>query len=215
MRRAILGKLRQHIPFEMVDEALAETRSAQRRIRDLPARAVVYLLLVGCLFKDLGYRQVWDGLVAGLDGLGVPAPTAGGLTQARRRLGVKPLRFRFDLLRGPAAALSTVVGEVYRRGLLICAIDGTVMSVADSVANLIVFTKQPGGANGGASYPTPRLLAGGRLRHPHHCRRGLRTGQHGTDPLRTATAVWMNAAVLSEKSGISGICSQRTACARF
>ena len=145
----------------MVDEALAETGAVQQRIRDLPSRVVVYLLLAGCLFADLGYRQVWDRLVAGLDGMGVPAPSAGGLTQARRRLGVKPLRFLFDLLRGPAATtLSTVAaGGVYWRELLVCAIDGTIISVADSAANLTVFSKQPGGANGGSSYPTLRLLA--------------------------------------------------------
>lgn len=106
-----LGELTQQIPFEMVDEALTQTGTVQRRVRDLPARVVVYLLLAGCLFADLGYRQVWDRLVAGLDGLTVPAPTAGALTQARRRLGVKPLRWLFDLLRGPAVtSLSTVSG---------------------------------------------------------------------------------------------------------
>jgi len=30
---------------------------------------VVYLLLAGCLFADLGYLQVWRRLVVGLDGL--------------------------------------------------------------------------------------------------------------------------------------------------
>jgi hypothetical protein len=144
----------------MVDAALAETRTVQHRVRDLPARVVVYLLLAGCLFAELGYRQVWDRLVAGLHGVRVPTPSAAALTQARRRLGAKPLRFLFDLLRGPAAALSTMAGGgVYWRGLLVCAIDGTVMSVADSAANLTVFTKQRGGINGGASYPTLRLLA--------------------------------------------------------
>jgi hypothetical protein len=82
------------------------------------------------------------------------------LTQARRRVGVKPLRFLFNLLRGPAAALPTVAGGgVYWHGLLVCAIDGTIMTVADSAANLRVFAKQRGGDNGPASYPTLRLLA--------------------------------------------------------
>lgn len=143
----------------MIDEALAETGCAQQRLRRLPARVMVYLVLAGCLFSEMGYPQVWDRLVSGLDGLDVPTPTKGALTQARRRLGAKPLRFLFDLLRGPAATLSTVVGGVSWRGLLVCAIDGTVMSVADGAANLTVFNKQRGGANGGASYPTLRLLA--------------------------------------------------------
>jgi hypothetical protein len=45
------------------------------------------------------------------------------------------------------------------RGLLVCAIDGTIMSVPDSPANLTRFTKQRGGATGGSSYPMLRLLA--------------------------------------------------------
>jgi Insertion element 4 transposase N-terminal/Transposase DDE domain len=144
----------------MVDAALEATGTLQQRVRDLPARVVVYLVLAGCVFADLGYRQVWDRLVAGLRGIAVPAPTAGALTQARQRLGPKPMRFLFDLLKGPPAALSTRAGGgVYWRGLLICAIDGTIMTVADSAANLRAFTKQPGGVNGDASYPTLRLLA--------------------------------------------------------
>ena len=51
-----LGELTQLVPFEMVDEALAQTRTVQRRMRDLPSRVVVYLLLAACLFPDLGYR---------------------------------------------------------------------------------------------------------------------------------------------------------------
>jgi len=66
--------------------------------------------------------------------VGVPAPSACALTQAGRRLGVKPLQFLFDLLRGPAiTTLSTVSGGgVYWRGLLVYAIDGTIMSGASA-----------------------------------------------------------------------------------
>jgi hypothetical protein len=151
-----LGELTQFIPFEMVDAVLAETRRTQARVRDLPARVVVYLLLAGCLFTDRGYIQVWHRLVAGLDGLAVAAPTAAALTQARQRLGAAPLKALFDLLRGPAAAGAT--GWVRWRGLLVVAIDGTTMTVADTAANLGVFTKQAGG-NGGSGYPLLRLLA--------------------------------------------------------
>jgi hypothetical protein len=55
----------------MVDAALEESRRVQRRVRDLPARVVVCLLLAGCLFEGLGYPQVWRRLAAGLGG--VPA----------------------------------------------------------------------------------------------------------------------------------------------
>jgi hypothetical protein len=87
-----LGELTQLVPFEMVDAVLAETGRVQSRIRALPARVVVYLLLAGCLFADLGYGQVWQRLVAGLEGLPVAAPTAAALTKARRRVGAGPCR---------------------------------------------------------------------------------------------------------------------------
>jgi hypothetical protein len=151
-----LGELTQLVPFEMVDEALAQTRAVQRRVRDLPSRVVVYLLLAACLFPELGYPGVWRKLTEGLAGLPVAAPSAGALAQARRRVGAAPLRWLFDLLRGPAAVPH---GQgVWWRGLLVCAIDGTILTVPDSAANLARFTKG-GGHHGGTGYPQARLLA--------------------------------------------------------
>ena len=148
-----LGELTQQVPFEMVDAVLEQTCRVQRRVRDLPARVVVYLLLAGCLFAELGYSRVWAKLTAGLGGLPVPCPAASALTQARRRLGPGPLRELFFLLRGPSPA------DARWRGLLVVAVDGTLMTVADSPANLAVYRKQRGGPTGGGSYPTLRLVA--------------------------------------------------------
>jgi hypothetical protein len=146
-----LGELTQIVPFEMVDEVLAETRSVQRRLRRLPSRVVVYLLLAAGLFEGQGLRQVWARLVSGLDG---PAwtPSSSVLAQARRRVGVAPLRALFWLLAGPPA------GAVRWRGLLVCAMDGTTMSVPDSPANLAAYGHQSG-SHGGSGYPLVRLVA--------------------------------------------------------
>ena len=38
-----LGELTQQLPFEMVDEAVAQTRTVQARLRDLPSRVVAVL----------------------------------------------------------------------------------------------------------------------------------------------------------------------------
>jgi Insertion element 4 transposase N-terminal/Transposase DDE domain len=151
-----LGELTQLVPFEMVDEALAQTRTVQSRIRDVPSRVVVYLLLAACLFPELGYPGVWRKLTAGLAGVPVAAPTPSALAQARRRAGAAPLRFLFDLLRGPAAAPRG--HGAWWRGLLVCAIDGTTVTVPDSPANLTRFTRQACN-HGGAGYPQIRLLA--------------------------------------------------------
>jgi hypothetical protein len=98
-----LGELSRLVPFEMVDDVLATTGTAQSRTRLLPARVTVYLLLAGCLFAEVGYRQVWQKLTSGLTSLGLAAPTGSALRQARQRLGPALLRALFDLLRGPAA----------------------------------------------------------------------------------------------------------------
>jgi len=151
-----LGELTQIMPFEMVDEALAATGTVQARLRVLPSRVVVYLLLAGCLFAELGYRQVWDKLTAGLGTLPAARPSDNALWQARARLGPAPLRWLFDLLRGPATAITA--GSVRWHGLLVCAIDGTTMTIPDSPRNLAAYNKQAG-SHGGSGYPLLRLVA--------------------------------------------------------
>jgi hypothetical protein len=151
-----LGELTQIVPFEMIDQALAATGTTQARIRVLPSRVVVYLLLAGCLFAELGYRQVWHKLTAGLGKLPVANPGDNALWQARARLGAAPLRWLFDLLRGPATAATS--GAVRWCGLLVCAIDGTTLSIPDSPRNLAAYSKQPGN-HGGSGYPLLRLVA--------------------------------------------------------
>jgi hypothetical protein len=150
-----LGELTQFIPFEMVDEVLIVTRRVQQRVRLLPARVVVYLLLAGCLFAEYGYGQVWRQLTAGLAGLNTARPSSGSLREAMQRLGPAPLRALFELLRGPAA---TTADAVRWRGLLLAVIDGTVLPVADTAAVVARYPKQRGN-HGGAGYPTVRLSA--------------------------------------------------------
>jgi len=157
-----LGELTRVVPFEMVDEVLAEAGAVQSRVRLLPARVVVYLLLAGALFTGVGYQRVWDKLVAGLGGLGLARPSGAALWQARARLGVAPLRGLFDLLRGPVTAVRANV--VRWRGLLVTAIDGTQLSVPDTPINRARLGKHRGTTGADererwAGYPSIRLLA--------------------------------------------------------
>lgn len=125
-----LGELTRIIPFDMVDEALAETGATQQRLRKLPARVVVYLLLAAALFEECGYLAVWNKLTAALETLPVAKITGAALWNARTRLGADPLRALFDLLRGPASAIRTP--GTHFKGLLTVAIDGTYLDVPDS-----------------------------------------------------------------------------------
>ncbi|WP_326681613.1 hypothetical protein [Streptomyces sp. NBC_01237] len=87
---------------------------------------------------------------------GSRADAASALAQARRRVGAKPLRWLFGLLRGPAAGVGTA--GVWWRELLVVALDGTILTVPDTSAVLTRFTKQAGN-HGGTGYPQVRLLA--------------------------------------------------------
>ncbi|MFE2024453.1 IS4 family transposase [Streptomyces hygroscopicus] len=149
------GELTRMVPFEMVDEVLAQTGAVQRRVRLVPARVTVYLLLAGALFTGLGYRQIFDRLCAGLAGLALIRPSGSALRQARQRLGPAPMKALFDLVRGPVATTATAG---WWRGLRLVAVDGTLLSVPDSPANLAVFTRQRLG-NGISGYPQLRLAA--------------------------------------------------------
>jgi hypothetical protein len=98
---------------------------------------------------------VWHKLTAGLGQLPVASPGDNALWQARARLGAAPLRWLFDLLRGPATAITA--GSVRWCGLLVCAIDGTTMTIPDSPRNLAAYGKQACN-HGGSGYPQLRLV---------------------------------------------------------
>lgn len=151
-----LGELTRIVPFEMVDAALDAAGATQQRLRRLPSRVVVHLLLAGVLFAGQGWRHVWSRLTTGLPGP-VARPSGASVTEVMRRVGVAPLRELFTLLKGPAV---TGVGQAARfAGRLVVVIDGTQIAVADTEANRVEFPKPRGGPNGQAGYPMIRLVA--------------------------------------------------------
>ena len=90
-----LGELTQQVPFEMAGAVLEQTCWTQRCVRDLLARVVVYLLLAGCLFAELGYCQVWHRLAGWLGwtsrpgrGCADPGPAACGTWPSTRNSAV-------------------------------------------------------------------------------------------------------------------------------
>ena len=101
-----LGELTWQVPFELADSVLEETRTRERRLRDLPSRVGVYFVLALGLFPG-GYGVVWQKLTAGLQGQDLPCPSLKALRDLRRRIGTAPVKALFELLAGPAAQPST------------------------------------------------------------------------------------------------------------
>jgi hypothetical protein len=148
-----LGELTSIVPFELIDDVLAQALVGQRvRVRDLPCRVGVYFLLAMCLFPEVGYQGVWAKLTAGLEGMRVAAPTTKALRDLRRRVPVGAVTSLFEVLAGPLAQPRTP-GASWR-GYRTVSFDGcTSGKVADSKRNRAWLGKDKG-----SGYPHLELM---------------------------------------------------------
>ena len=151
-----IGELTQDLPFELVDDVLSETKTVQRRLRDLPSRVGVYFVLALVLFPRLGYARVWQKLTAGLVGLDLPSPSEKALRDLRRRLGPAPFKALFEIVAGPLGQPHTP-GVSYR-GLRTVAFDGcNSLRVPDTERNRS-WLGRIRYRMGFAGYPTLRMM---------------------------------------------------------
>jgi hypothetical protein len=141
--QALLDALRLALPAPAIDGAIAEAGAGETRRRLLPARLVVALVIALGLWARDGLCDVLANLVEGLRERD-PAPwrdwhppTKSALTQARQRLGPKPLFLLFRRLAGPAAPAGLPGAFLFGRRLL--AIDGSTLDVPDTPANARAF----------------------------------------------------------------------------
>lgn len=147
-------------PLPLIEEAVRAAGVAQRRRRLLPAVAVVVFVLGCCLFSGEGYGEVarklagWLGPLAGPGGWRVPG--TGALARARRRVGPAPLRLLFAALAGPLADGATPGAFMF--GRLLTALDGTLVDVPWTPANVAAFGAPPASGQGPGGFPQVRLV---------------------------------------------------------
>jgi hypothetical protein len=152
-----VGELTPYLPFELVDDVLSQTKTVQRRLRDLPSRVGVYFVLALMLFPRLGYARVWRKLTTGLVGLELPSPSEKALRDLRRRLGPAPFKALFEVVAGPLGQPHTP-GVCYR-GMRTIAFDGcSSLKVPDTERNRS-WLGRIRYRMGFAGYPTIRLMA--------------------------------------------------------
>src|SRR5262245_48745073 len=141
------------LPDERLDFILRQPGRSSRRRRRLPAPSVTWLVIALALFPDLPIPQVWRRLHPSAE---EPEPVESAFVQARRRLGVPPLRQLFLEVARPMATHQTV-GAFYR-GWRLMGLDSTVLDLPDTPANDRAFGR-PGTGRAPGAFPQLRLLA--------------------------------------------------------
>jgi hypothetical protein len=148
-------------PLTTIQSVLAKTKKASVRQRDLPAHVVIYYVIALALYMRSSYREVLRCLLEGIQWLrdpSLPVKVAGksGISQARTRLGWKPLEQLHDRLIQPIAVRNTK-GAWYGQWRLV-SLDGSTLDVADEQVNEQAFGR-PGASRGKSAYPQIRFVS--------------------------------------------------------
>jgi hypothetical protein len=141
------------IPEARLAAILTRTGRASQRRRCLPADSVAWLVIAMALFAADSIPKAFRRLHPSRDR---PEPTDSAFSQARRRLGVAPLRQLFLEVARPMATHQTV-GASYR-GWRLMGLDGTTLDLPDTPENARAFGRPTTGRAEGA-FPQVRLLA--------------------------------------------------------
>src|SRR5215218_4942267 len=141
------------IPEARLAAILTRTGRASERRRSLPADSVIWLVIAMALFAADSIPKVWRRLHPTRDR---PEPTDSAFSQARRRLGVAPLRHLFQETARPMATHQTV-GASYH-GWRLMGLDGTTLDLPDTPENARAFGRPTTGRAEGA-FPQVRLPA--------------------------------------------------------
>jgi hypothetical protein len=159
----LLEALRLALPDAAIDEAITAAGAREQRRRVLPARLVVALVIGMGLWARDGLLDVLKNLVDGLRERD-PAPwrdwhppAKSALTQARQRLGPRPVFLLFHRLAGPAAPPELPGAFLF--GLRLMAIDGSTLDLPDTPDNARAFGRPTTDrGNRAGAFPQVRLV---------------------------------------------------------
>jgi transposase IS4-like protein/DDE family transposase len=145
-----LGVLVNAVPRSAVEDALVACGVIEKRKGGkLPPHVVAYLVMALCLFADDDYEEVATKVTGSLSEWGAwnaswTVATAGGISQARKRLGRDVFREIFERTCGPVAGDTGLMAGMlasgrargsFLRGWRLLAIDGFDVDVPDTKEN--------------------------------------------------------------------------------
>jgi hypothetical protein len=181
-----LGVVTKTFGPDRIKRILGETGKQSVRERALPAQVVMYYSIALALYMQVSCKEVLRCLLEGLQWLSKPGSrvqVAGksGISQARARLGVEPVKRLHDETVAPIATERTR-GAWYREWRLV-SLDGSTLDVADTRSNEEAFGR-PGASRGSSGYPQIRFVS--LVENGTHVLFGSRMGAYQTGELTLA-----------------------------
>ena len=177
-----LAGLEKVISPDVVRGVLQATERINGRACGLTHEVMMWVVLAMGLFTHLPIRQVFRH--ARRLRAGEKCPARSSLCEARKRLGVEPVRELHAAVVRPLATPETP-GAFYR-GWRLLGLDGTVMDVPDSAANASF--GRSSGARGEAAFPQVRKVSLVEL--GTHVETALAIGGWGDDERSLARTLW-------------------------
>ncbi|MGW3660765.1 IS4 family transposase [Streptomyces sp. NPDC005151] len=128
----------------------------------LPLLHREYFVLAMCLHFTDGYaeilRRLTDGLRTAVHAGALRVAGTSAVSKARTRLGSGPLKALFEQVCGPLTTPQSAGAFAFGWRLLMLALDGTVLDVAPTPANIKAFGPPPGGSHKPGHYPQVKLV---------------------------------------------------------
>ncbi|MEX5713957.1 transposase domain-containing protein [Parafrankia sp. FMc6] len=156
-----VGVLVTAVPRDALSAAAVACGVVDRRAGGkLPVHVTAYLTMAMCLFPDDDYTEVATKVTGSLDRFGCwdaawSPPTAGGITQARKRLGRRVLAEVFEGVAQPVAAAGS--RGSWLRGRRLLAIDGFDVDLPDTPENATEFG-YAGSKDTRSAFPKARVV---------------------------------------------------------
>jgi hypothetical protein len=127
----------------LIEQAIADSRSAQRRNRCLPTSLVVALVIAMHLWSNDNIVEVLKNLVSGFQGQWIRlsqrwrVPSQSSISEARTRVGPQVMSCLFRRVVKPLATPGTP--GAFLNGLRLMAVDGSALDLPDMDENARVF----------------------------------------------------------------------------
>jgi Insertion element 4 transposase N-terminal/Transposase DDE domain len=156
-----LGVLASSVPRDVIDDVVVTCgRQAKRSDGKLPPHVMVFFTMAMALFADEDYEEVAARLAGTLGAWKCwdarwGAPTSGGITRARERLGFEPLAGIFAKVAVPVA--DPLTQGAFLGPWRLMSIDGLEWDAPDTSGNAAAFG-YPGGGQDRAAFPKVRVV---------------------------------------------------------